>query len=346
MKRRILLLTSLLLLAVLQPLTGRAQQDEPIVVSSKVFTENIILGYLMQIALEDNGLAVEDRTHLAPTLEIRAALENGEIDIYPEYTSTGLFNFFRNLEDVPTNWVDTTDPQILFWVVSSLDAAYFDIHWLNPAPGNNAFGLIVTTSFAEENNLTTMRDFANYVNAGGEVRLVTSTEFDTRVDGLASFETTYGFELAAGQKLVIADASPDQTENAVASGVNGINVGMAFTTDARIQSDDLFLLEDIDGAQPLFQPTPVIRGDILRAYPQIVPILNPIFAQLDTQTLRDLNARVDTDGQSPRTVAQEYYNFLKSNNFFIPIVEEFVDTGEGSPDERNYQDPVNFGSGN
>lgn len=85
---------------------------------------------------------------------------------------------------------------------------------------------------------------------------------------------------------------------------------MAFATDGAVQAYELTVLEDPDGAQPVFQPTPVFRSEVIEANPDIPEILNPIFASLDNETLQELNTQVDVDGGSPNAVAETYLQSL------------------------------------
>ncbi len=290
------------------------KNDNPINVGSKQFTEQIVLGKIIVEALKANGYDVVDRTNLGGTAVNRDALVAGEIGVYPEYTGTTIANFFR---DIP--WAMASIPDgasgnayLSYGIVSSLDAVINDLVWLNPAPANNTYAFAVTRAFSEENNMTSAVDLAAYVNAGNPVMFATGDEFAQRPDGVPAFEKTYGFKFSEDQMIVIAGATPAQTEQALAQGSNGVNLAMAYGTDGALKAYDFVVLEDPDGAQPVFQPAPVFRGSIIRAYPEIAGILNPIFALFDNATLQDLNAQVEVDGLNADQVAQ---GFLKENGF-------------------------------
>ena len=289
-------------------------EGDPIVVGSKQFTEQIVLGKVIVQLLEDADYEVTDRTNLGGTAVARDALEAGEIDVYPNYNGTAISNWYR---DIP--WAqeaigeDTSgDAYASFATVASYDAAIYDLIWLRPAPANNTYALAVTRQWSEENGITTLPEFADYVNGGGEVVLSTGDEFAQRPDGLPSFYATYGFELTEDQLIIIAGATPAQTEQALASGQNNVNVAMAYGTDGALLAYDFVVLEDPLGAQPVFQPTPVFRGETIRAYPEIAGILNPVFALFDNPTLQGLNASVEVDGLSADEAAR---TFLVDNGF-------------------------------
>lgn len=283
--------------------TTAIAQDAPIRVGSKQFTEQIVLGQIILTALEDAGYAVEDRTNLGGTQVVRDALVNGEIDVYAEYTGTALYNYFSDVEWTAIPPEAYGDRSLGYALVSSYDAALNDLVWLEPTPANNTYAFAVTREFAEANGVYTAIDFADYVNAGGEVYMATGDEFAQRPDGIAAFEETYGFDLTEDQLLIIAGGTPAQTEQALNEGANGVNVAMAYATDGALMAYDMVVLEDPLGAQPIYAPTPVFRGDVIRANPEIAGILNPIFRSLDNVTLQTLNASVEVDGENPADVA-------------------------------------------
>ena len=295
--------TTLLVLAALFLGAPGLAQSDPIQVGSKPNTENLVLGQLILLTLENAGLPVEDRTNLGSSQVTRAALESGEIDTYAEYTGTAISNYFRGV-DIPAGV--TQDAGALYELVSELDLERNNLVWLEPSPANNTFSLAVTRAFAEENGLATAADLAEYINAGNEVVLATNDEFAGRPDGLAAYEGTYGFELSDDQLVVIAGASSAQTEQALAEGVNDVNVAMAYSTDGALVAYDFVVLSDPQGAQPVFEPAPVFRQEVVEANPQIPDLLNPVFSSLTNEVLQELNARVDVDGESPADVAQDY----------------------------------------
>jgi osmoprotectant transport system substrate-binding protein len=304
--KKVLSLLLVLLLFVTSLSVIVADHDGAIRVGSKQFTEQIVLGQIVLVALEDAGFEVEDRTNLGSTQVNRDALVNGEIDIYAEYTGTALYNYFNDVDwsNIPSDAYGNRE--LGYALVSSFDAAINDLVWLQPTPANNTYAFAVTAAFAEENGIYTVVDFADYVNDGGDVYMATGDEFAQRPDGVPSFEETYGFDLTEDQMLIIAGATPAQTEQALNEGANNVNVAMAYATDGALKAYNFVVLEDPFGAQPVYAPTPVIRGEILRAHPEISGILNPIFGALDNVTLQTLNARVEVDGEDPRSVVESW----------------------------------------
>lgn len=284
-------------------------QDQPVRVASKQFTEQLVLGKIIVLALEDAGMSVNDQVNLGSSDVNRLALENAESDIYPEYTGTYL-NYVPAGVDVPEGISQNAEG--LYQWVSETDLEAHNLVWLEPAPANNTYAFAVTRAFAEEHGMTSVTDFADYVNDGGTVMMAVGDEFAQRSDGLQAFEVAYGFELSDDQLLVIAAGTPAQTEQALAEGANNVNVAMAFATDGALRAYDFVVLADPEGAQPVFQPTPVVRGEVLEANPEIADILNPIFASLSNEVLQELNAAVDVGGENPEDVARGY---LQDNGF-------------------------------
>lgn len=295
--------TTLIALGVLLGSALTVGQADPIRVGSKQFTESIVLAKLIAYALEDAGFTIDDRSPLGGTDVNRSALVAAEIDAYPEYTGTALGLFFPDVE-LPEGL--TRDAEASYDYLLEHDLERNGLMWLAPAPANNTYGFAVQRTFAEEHGLATMGDFADYVNAGGEVMMAIGDEFAQRPDGLAAFEELYGFDLADEQLLIIAAGTPAQTLQALDQGANDTNVAMTFATEGAVVAYDFVVLTDPRGAQPIFNPTPVFRVEVIDANPEIPAVLNPIFEGLTNEVLQELNARVDVDGESPDAVARSY----------------------------------------
>ena len=136
------------------------------------------------LSLEDNGFDVVDQSQFGPTSVVRQAIISGEIDIYPEYTGNGAFFFDEASSPVWKN------AQQGYERVKELDKARNDIVWLTPAPANNTWAIAVPKPLAEENSLTSLDDFAAWVNSGGQVKLIGSEEFVTSPAALPALHRT------------------------------------------------------------------------------------------------------------------------------------------------------------
>ncbi|MFP4362979.1 MAG: ABC transporter substrate-binding protein [Spirochaetia bacterium] len=276
----------------------------PIVVASKIDTEGALLGNMLVQVLENDGFEVRNRTEFGQTDIIRSAIINGEIDIYPEYTGNGAFFYDQTGDDV---W---KDPEQAWQRIRELDIEEHNIVWLQPASANNTWAIA-----AQENvgsGLETMEDFAEYVNSGGEVLLACSEEFVSRPDVLPAFEEAYGFSLSEDQLLILSGGNTATTEQAAARGTDGVNFAMAYGTDGQLAALGLVVLEDTRNVQPVYQPAPIIRKEVLDEYPEIQELLEPVFESLDLETLQELNSQIAVEGRPAPDVAEEY---LKNNNF-------------------------------
>lgn len=278
--------------------TATAQAD--ITVSSKIDTEGGLLGNIIALALEDAGLPVERRLQLGGTQVVREALLANQIDIYPEYTGNAAFFFNEADSDVWKN------PQAAHDRAAELDADQNGITWLDSAPANNTWAIAVTGPLAEENDLTTMSDFGAWVAGGGEVKLAASTEFVSSPAVLPAMQETYGFELSQDQTVILSGGDTAATIQAAARGTSGVNAAMVYGTDGGVGATGLVVMEDDKGVQPVYEPTPIVRAEVLEEYPSIPDVLNPIFGALDMATLQKLNGRIQVGGEPAEAVARDY----------------------------------------
>lgn len=290
--------TLLSALALTAGLAGAAQAD--ITVSSKIDTEGGLLGNMIALALEDAGLPVNRRLQLGGTQVVREALLAGQIDIYPEYTGNAAF--FFNEPDKDT-WKDA---DAAYERAKELDAEANDVTWLKPASANNTWAIAVTGPVAEENDLSTMTEFGEWVAGGGEVKLAASTEFVSSPAVLPAMQETYGFQLGEDQTVILSGGDTAATIQAAARGTSGVNAAMVYGTDGGVGATGLVVMEDDKGVQPVYEPAPIVRGPVLEEYPSISDVLNPIFTGLDMETLQKLNGRIQVGGEPAEAVARDY----------------------------------------
>ena len=306
----VLLLNFLVLLAVAA--SGCSRQAEvgkgPIVVGSKIDTEGALLSQMVILMLRGKGFEVVDKSQFGPTSVVRKAIISGELDMYPEYTGNGAF--FFDEADSPV-WKSAKQG---YERVKELDKAQNNIVWLTPAPANNTWAIAVPKTLANKENLASLDDFAAYVNRGGYVKLIGSEEFVTSPAALPAFQQDYGFTLKQSQLLVVSSGDTAQTEKAAAQGTDSVNAAMAYGTDGSLSAFNLVVLSDPKGVQPVYQPAPIIRGEVYDKYPEIGTILRPVFESLDLVTLQTLNGKITVEGQNAADVARDYLakkGFLK-----------------------------------
>ncbi|MGH8267022.1 MAG: glycine betaine ABC transporter substrate-binding protein [Steroidobacteraceae bacterium] len=270
-----------------------------VVVSSKLSSKSAMIGEMIRRLLTAHGIPTVDRMTLGATPVVRKALLSGEIDIYVEYTgNAGLF--FNDAGDPA--WKDLRKG---YELGARLDYDANHIVWLTPANASNAWALAVRRDLAAARRLKTMSDFARWVAGGGQVMLACSAEF-ANAGTLRSLEKTYGFRLRSDQMIVLAGGETSATITAAAAHTNGINTAMVYGTDGGILAANLQVLEDDRHDQPVYAPVPTIREAVLRAYPQIAPIVKPLMESFTRATLQQLNARVQVDGEAIGSVAADY----------------------------------------
>ncbi|WP_296219420.1 glycine betaine ABC transporter substrate-binding protein OsmF [Pseudomonas sp. UBA2684] len=281
-----------------------AQAEDRVVVASKIDTEGAVLGQLIYQALQRGGVPVEDRIQLGGTSIVRKALLAGEVDIYPEYTGNGAF-FFEQADSAL--WKDA---EAGYAEVKRRDLEANQLVWLQPANANNTWAMSVRGDLARAQGLKTLDDLAQYLKAGGAFKFAASAEFVESPSALPAFQQAYGFTLTAEQLLILSGGNTAATLRAAALQTSGVNAAMSYGTDGGLSALDLQVLEDTRGVQPVYQPAPVVRAETLQAYPQIGELLEPIFAELDLQTLQHLNAQVAVEGADAAQVAADFLDSL------------------------------------
>ncbi|MDO4245941.1 MAG: ABC transporter substrate-binding protein [Deinococcus sp.] len=274
---------------------------KPIVVGSKLDPEAQILGQMLVLTLKNAGLSVTDKTSLGDTGVNRKAILAGEIDLYPEYTGNAVYLF----PAAKIGAKQAGSPATIYNLARTLDAKN-GITWLRPANINNTWVIAVPQTLAQSQKLSSVADLARYLKSGGKFKIAGSPEFFNRPDTMPVFEAAYGFKLSSAQKLVLAGATPTQTQQAAAQGTNGVNAAMAYGTDATLAALNLVALSDPKGAQAVYQPAPIIRTATLKANPQIAPLLQKVFGTLDAKTMQKLNGQVALEGKTPAEVARTY----------------------------------------
>lgn len=304
----VLLVAVGLMLASLAGVAAQGEDKPTVGIGSKDFTEQLIVAEMVALLLEDAGYPVERQLNLGGTVVVHQALVNGDIDIYVEYTGTGLLAILgMELRDSPregdpsaspaaTTGQDAVGQDAVYDIVAAEYDEQFNLEWLEPWGFNNTYAIAVSRELAEEHDLQTISDMEAIAD---DLTLGATQEFLVRPDGLPGFEEHYGFGFDDSQGL-----DPGLVYSAIESG--NVDVITATATDGRIQALDLVVLEDDQGFFPPYYAVPVVRQDLLESNPEVADILNQLAGQIDDATMTGLNFQVDEGGANPRDVAQAF----------------------------------------
>ncbi|MFJ4831456.1 glycine betaine ABC transporter substrate-binding protein [Streptomyces sp. NPDC088747] len=273
---------------------GRPLEGADLTVTSKEFTEQLILGAIMGIAFQAAGAEVLDRTGIQGSIGAREAVKSGDADGMYEYTGTAWITYLGNSEPI-------TDPHKQWEAVRDADAKN-GITWLPPSALNNTYALAMNQSNFKKYRTTTLSEVAALSKSDpGAVTLCVESEFANRADGLPGMEKAYGMSIPAGN-VTQMDTGIIYTQ--VAKGT--CTYGEVFTTDGRIKSMNLEVMADDKKFFPNYNVAPEINTKALKRYPAIAEVLDPITKKLNNTVAQDLNAKVDVDGEDPHQVALDW----------------------------------------
>jgi osmoprotectant transport system substrate-binding protein len=272
------------------PLLTRCAFGPPaIVVGSKNFTESFVIAEIYAQALERAGERVDRLFNLGSTQIAIAAMERGNIDLYPEYTGTALIDVLH--------LAPISNPHTAYAVVSEQFERRYGIVWLRASPMNDSQALATTRAIAARNGLATLSDVAR---AASDLRLATIQEFLARPDGLPGLERFYGgFRFREIRTYDIALKYRALLEGRA-------DVASAFTTDGAVATDALVLLRDDRHFWSAYNVAPVVRRAALTARPQIAGVLNAVSALITDRAAQAMNAAVENLQQDPADVAAAF----------------------------------------
>lgn len=259
-----------------------------VVVGGKLDPEAQILTKLYTLLLKHAGYNVTEKARLGTNDVVFNAITSGQIDLYPEFTATGLFR----LKLTPTG-----DTQSNYTQVKQGYETQYHITWLDIAPMNDTYGLCLPKATATAKNLTTISDLAKIANT-----LTVATPPDGNMDpgALPGWTKTYNFSFK--NTVTLGDEAP--TFAAVTSGQADVNV--CYTTNGLISKDNFLLLQDDKGVSPAYNPAPIVRDAFLTAHPDVAGILNPLAPKLTTAAITALNASAAADGSNITQIATQF----------------------------------------
>jgi len=260
-------------------------------VGSKNFTEQFIVAELYAAALEAAGFKVERKINLGATLVAHEALRTGAIDLYPEYTGTGLQAVMK------AQGATEADPQKVYAMVKAHYEKEYGLTWLKPSGVNNGYALLVRPETAQAMNLKTLSDLAK---VAGKLKLGAGPEFGDRRDGIKGLKEVYGIEFGEFRQFAALRLRYEALMQ------KQIDVANGFATDWQIAAEKFAALADDKGLFPPYFLAPVVRQDTVAGNAKAVEALERVGALIDNATMQELNRQVEVDKKEPRQVAAAF----------------------------------------
>ncbi|WP_018542295.1 glycine betaine ABC transporter substrate-binding protein [Streptomyces sp. MspMP-M5] len=274
---------------------GLPLKGADLTVTSKEFTENIVLGQIMGLVFKAAGATVIDKTNIQGTIGAREAVRTGTADGMYEYTGTGWITHLGHVEPIP-------DPRRQWAAVRDADRRN-GIVWLPQSRLNNTYALALNAANERKYRVRTLSDVAALLKKDpGAVTLCVENEFATRNDGLPGMARAYGMSVPSGN---VRRMTGGVVYTETAKGAS-CTFGEVFTTDGRIKAMGLTVLADDRHFFPNYNAAPEINARSIARHPQIAEVLAPVTAALDNAVAQKLNAEVDVKGQDPHQVAKEW----------------------------------------
>lgn len=268
-----------------------SEDKDPLVVSSKDFTESQVLGAVYALAFEDAGIKVERKMNIGSSL-IHDAIVNDEVDFYVGYTGTGLITRLG---------MDTIqDPQECYDTVKKAYEDKWKITWLDSTDINDSEGLFMLKTKAEELGIT---DYTQLWEQADSLVLGAFGEFYE--DLYQDIKDVYG-DVKFKDELVI-----DYALNFEACRSGQIDVFNQYTTNGMLSTGEFVELKDDQGVWPPYYICPLVRDDALEQWPEAEEIANKVTALLTKEDVIAMNAKCDVDGEDFEDVTEEYYESIK-----------------------------------
>ena len=270
-------------------------EKEPVKIATKPMTEQFILGEMLKQLIEEKaGYEVELTKGIGGgTSNIQPAMEKGEFDLYPEYTSSGWILVLGHEAG------EVSDDEILAKLQEEYEEK-FDMTWIGLYGQNNTYAVVVREDTAKKYDLETCSDLAavsDQLVFGG------NPDYIERADGLPGMSSVYGFQFKD-----IKDIDIGLKYQALRNG--DIDVTNGYTTDAQISRDDVKVLKDDKSYQVNYFCSTVVRKDALKKYPKLKETLELMDGVITDQKMAELNYQVEEEGRDEAEVAEE---FLKSS---------------------------------
>lgn len=290
----------------IQPVKG-LPDDASLIVTSKNFTEQIVLGKIAVLALTAAGFHVTDETNVPGSQAVRQLMLDGKADVDYDYTGTAWLTYLGETTGIP-------DQTKQYEAVRKADLAN-GLTWLPVTPMNDTYALATRASQAKKLGVTSLSDIAKLPVS--ERTFCVESEFNSRPDGFRPMLKKYGLVLGGSG----ANGVPSKNVSVLDTGTvytataqGKCNFGEVFTTDGRIGALNLKVLTDDQHFFPAYNGAPIVNTQTLKKYPQMATVLNKLSPKLTNDVLVALNRKVDVEGEDPGQVASDWLvkeGFLK-----------------------------------
>ncbi|HMI57684.1 MAG TPA: glycine betaine ABC transporter substrate-binding protein [Gemmatimonadaceae bacterium] len=269
----------------------RDSSAAPVIVASKPFGESYLLSEMFAQVLEAHGISVVRKPGLGQTEIAIEALRAGAIDVYPEYTGTGLLAV---LHDSLTDSL-LSDPRLVFAHVERGFASRYGMRWLPPLGFQNSYAIAVRRETAARYHLRTMSDLAR---ESGHLVAGFTADFIGRPDGLAGLARAYGVRPRAVKPL-----APAVKYQALSTGA--VDVIDGYSTDGLLAKYDLVTLVDDKHFFPPYEAAALVGARLARDRPDAISALTTLSGMLDEHRMRVLTRRIEVDGEDVKRVASD-----------------------------------------
>jgi osmoprotectant transport system substrate-binding protein len=267
-----------------------------VTVGSKEYTEQVILGYVLEFALAAAGAEVRDLTGIVGSRSTREAQLSGQVDVAYEFTGNAWINYLGHEKPIP-------DSREQFEAVRDEDLERNGMVWLDPGPMDDTYALAASRQTVERTGVRTLSDYAALVKRDpAAARTCVDTEFRARQDGFPGMAAAYGFDPARAETPILQVGIIYQ---ATADG-NQCDFGEVFTTDGRIAALDLTVITDDKQFFAHYNPSVTMKKEFFDAHPEIAEVTAPVTAALTNDVIIELNKQVDVEGRDPSVVARDW----------------------------------------
>jgi len=292
-------------------------ETRPVVVASKPFGESYLLAEMFAQLLEARGLRVDRRPGLGATEIAFGALRTGAIDVYPEYTGTGLLAI---LGEQPLG-----SPGAVFQRVTREFRDRYGVRWLAPLGFQNSYAIAVRRTTAASLHLATLSDLAR---ASGTLRAGLTPDFIGRADGLPGIARAYGLHFRDVRAL-----GPAVKYQALAAGQ--VDVIDGYSTDGLIAKYDLVVLTDDRHFFPPYEAAALVSARLAANDPRAIAALGELSGRLDERQMRALNQRVEVDRAPVSVVARDALTSLGL------LTATKADAARAAKDDRSFAGYLN-----